>query len=91
LALSVKESYYNYQEAVIQVKNSLEKVRFHEEAVKVARVQSELNEALQSQLLESLIQLVDEKSVYIKALSDYNLAIIKLNNAIGIRDYFKID
>ena len=90
-ALSVKESYYNYQEAVIQVKNSLEKVRFHEEAVKVARVQSELNEALQSQLLESLIQLVDEKSVYIKALSDYNLAIIKLNNAIGIRDYFKID
>ena len=90
-ALAVKESYYNYQEAVIQVKNSLEKVRFHEEAVKVARVQSELNEALQSQLLESLIQLVDEKSVYIKALSDYNLAIIKLNNAIGVRDYFKVD
>jgi outer membrane protein TolC len=90
-ALSIKESYYNYQEAVIQVRNSLEKVRFHEEAVKVARSQAELNEALQSQLLESLIQLVDEKSVYIKALSDYNLAIIKLNNAIGIRDYFKID
>ena len=91
LALSVKESYYNYQESVLQVKNALEKVRFHEEALKVARVQSELNEALQSQLLESLIQLVDEKSVYIKALSDYNLAIIKLNNAIGIRGYFKID
>ena len=90
-ALSVKEAYYNYQEAVIQVKNSLEKVSFHEETVKVAKMQSELNEALQSQLLESLIQLVDEKSVYIKALSDYNLAIIKLNNAIGIRDYFKVD
>jgi len=90
-ALSVKEAYYNYQEAVIQVKNSLEKVSFYEETVKVAKVQSELNEALQSQLLESLIQLVDEKSVYIKALSDYNLAIIKLNNAVGIRDYFKVD
>ena len=91
LALSIKEAYYNYQEAVIQVKNSLEKVRFYEEAAKVARVQSELNEALQSQLLEYIIQLADEKSVYIKALSDYNLAIIKLNNAIGIKDYFKVD
>jgi outer membrane protein TolC len=90
-ALSVKEAYYNYQESVIQVKNSLEKVYFHEEAVKAAKAQSELNEALQSQLLESLIQLVDEKSVYIKALSDYNLAIIKINNAIGVRDYFKVD
>jgi outer membrane protein TolC len=90
-ALAVKESYYNYQESIIQVKNSLEKVRFYEEAVKVAKAQAGLNEALQSQLLESLIQLVDEKSVYIKALSDYNLAIIKLNNAIGIRDYFKVD
>jgi outer membrane protein TolC len=90
-ALSVKEAYYNYQESVLQVKNSLEKVRFHEEATKVARIQSGLNEALQSQLLESIIQLADEKSVYIKALSDYNLAIIKLNNAIGIKDYFRID
>jgi outer membrane protein TolC len=90
-ALSVKEAYYNYQESVIQVKNSLEKARFHEEAVKVARAQSELNEALQSQLLESVIQLADEKSVYIKALSDYNLAVIKLNNAIGIKDYFRVD
>jgi outer membrane protein TolC len=90
-AMAVKESYYNYQESVIQVKNSLEKVRFHEEAVKVARAQAGLNEALQSQLLESVIQLTDEKSVYIKALSDYNLAIIKINNAIGIKDYFRID
>jgi outer membrane protein TolC len=90
-ALTVKEAYYNYQEAVIQVRNSLEKVKFHEEGVKVARIQAELNESLQSQLLESIIQLADEKSVYIKALSDYNLAIIKLNNAIGIKDYFKVD
>jgi outer membrane protein TolC len=90
-ALAIKEAYYNYQEAVLQVKNSLEKVRFHEEGVKVARMQAELNEALQSQLLESTIQLTDEKSVYVKALSDYNLAIIKLNNAIGVKDYFRID
>jgi outer membrane protein TolC len=90
-ALSVKEAYYNYQESVIQVKNSLEKVRFHAEAVKTARVQAELNEALQSQLLESIIQLADEISVYVKALSDYNLAIIKINNAIGVSNYFKVD
>ncbi|MDD5504417.1 MAG: TolC family protein [Candidatus Omnitrophica bacterium] len=90
-ALSVKEAYYSYQEAVLQVKNALEKVNFHEEAVKAARAQAELNEAMQSQLLDSLIQLADEKSVYIKAVSDYNLAVVKLNNAIGISDYFKAE
>jgi outer membrane protein TolC len=90
-SLAIKEAYFNYEESVIQVRNTIEKVRFHEETVKVAKAQSELNEALQSQLLESMIQLSDEKSVYIKALSDYNLAILKLNNAIGIRDYFKVD
>lgn len=91
LALEIKEAYYNYQESILQVKNALEKVRFHTEAVKVARAQAGLNEALQSQLLESVIQLADEKSVYIKALSDYSLAIVKINKVIGIKDYFNVN
>jgi outer membrane protein TolC len=89
-ALEIKEAYYNYQESILQVKNALEKVRFHKEATKVAIAQASLNEALQSQLLEAMIQLVDEKSVYIKALSDYSLAIVKINKVIGIKDYFNI-
>jgi len=91
LALEIKEAYYNYQESILQVKNALEKVRFHAEAVKVARAQASLNEALQSQLLESIIQLADEKSVYIKALSDYSLALVKINKVIGIKDYFNVN
>ena len=91
IALEVKEAYYGYHESVIQVKNALEKTRFQEEAVKVARSQAGLNEALQSQLLEAIVKLVDEKSVYVKALSDYNLSLVKLNKAIGIADYFSID
>ena len=90
-ALEIKEAYYSYQESILQVKNALEKVRFHEEATKVARAQAGLNEALQSQLLESTIQLADEKYVYIKALSDYSLALIKINKVIGIKDYFNAD
>lgn len=88
--LEVKEAYYNFQEAVIQVKNALEKVRFEQEAVKTAKLQSQLNEALQSQLLEAEIKLADERSVYIKALSDYNFSIAKLNKAIGIEGYFSL-
>ena len=90
-ALEIKEAYYNYQESILQVKNALEKVRFHEEATKVARAQASLNEALQSQVLEAMIQLADEKSVYIKALSDYSLAIIKINKVIGVKDYFNVN
>ena len=89
--LDVKEAYYNYQEAILQVKNAIEKVRFQEEAVKVAKAQAQLNEALQSQQIEALVKLTDEKSVYVKALSDYNLSIAKLNKAIGIKEYFRID
>lgn len=91
MVLEVKEAYYNYQESVLQVKNSLEKVRFQEEAIKVARAQAGLNEALQSQLLEVLTKLADEKALYVKALSDYNQALAKLNKAIGIKDYFRVD
>jgi len=90
-ALEVKEGYYNYQESILQVKNSLEKVRFQEEALKVASAQAGLNEALQSQMIEAMIKLSDEKALYIKALSDYNLSLVKLNKAIGIKDYFRID
>ncbi|UCH12134.1 MAG: TolC family protein [Candidatus Omnitrophota bacterium] len=88
--LEVKEAYYNYQEAIIQVKNSLEKVRFQKEAAKTAKAQAELNEALQSQVLEAEIKLADERSLYIKALSDYNFSLAKLNKAIGIQDYFSM-
>ncbi len=88
--LEVKEAYYNYQEAIIQVKNSLEKVRFQKEVVKTAKAQAELNEALQSQLLETEIKLADERSLYIKALSDYNFSLAKLNKAIGIQNYFQM-
>ncbi len=87
----MKESYHNYQKAIIQVKNALEKIRFQKEAVKTTRVQSQLNEALQSQLLEAEIKLADERSLYIKALSDYNFSIVRLNKAIGIEGYFNLD
>lgn len=90
-ALEVKEAYYSYQQSIIQVKNALEKTQFQEEVVKVAKAQTELNEALQSQLLEAIIKLADEKSVYVKALSDYNLSLAKLNKAVGIRDYFMVE
>ncbi len=89
--LEVKEAYYNYQEAVIQVKNALEKVRYQKEAVKTAALQAKLNEALQSQQLEAEIKLADERSVYIKALSDYNFSLARLNKAIGVEDYFTLE
>jgi outer membrane protein TolC len=91
VALEVKEAYYSYQETIIQVRNSLEKVKFQEEALKVAKAQAELNESLQSQVLEAMIKLADEKAVYTKALSDYNLSLAKLNKAIGIKSYFNIN
>lgn len=91
IALEAKEAYYNYQESIIQVKNSLEKVKFQEEAVKVARMQAELNEALQSQFLETLVKYSDERSIYVKALSDYNLSLAKLNKAVGIPGYYSLD
>ncbi|MFH0732179.1 MAG: TolC family protein [Candidatus Omnitrophota bacterium] len=89
--MDVKEAYYNCQEAIIQVKNALEKVRYQKEALKTARMQAQLNEALQSQVIEAEIKLADERSQHIKALSDYSFSLVKLNKAVGIKDYFNME
>ena len=37
------------------------------------------------------IKLADERSLYIKGLSDYNFSLVKLNKAVGVKDYFSIE
>ena len=84
----VREAYNNYQKAVMQIKNTSEKIAFREEEVKVLQAQAEINEALSSQVLEAMVKLSDEKALYHQAIASYKTALANLNKAIGIIGYF---
>ena len=86
-----REAYFGYQEAVIQVRNSLEKVKFRMEALKFSESELELNQSEISQVLEARINLTDEQHQYLEALSNYHISLAKLNKVIGVTNYFKTE
>jgi outer membrane protein TolC len=91
VSVETQEAFYGYQEAVIQVRNTVEKVSFQEEAVKITESDASLNTSLTSDVLEAKIKLADERSLYVQALANYSLSIAKLNKAIGVADHFRVD
>ena len=87
--LEVREAYNNYEKAVMQIQNTLDKIKFRQEELKVLRSQAELNEAQLSQVLEAMVKLNDEKALYNQAIASYKTALANLNKAIGIIGYFQ--
>jgi len=86
--LEVREAYNNYDKAVMQINNALDKIEFRKEELKVLQAQSEINEALLSQVLEAMVKLNDEKALYHQAIASYKTAVANLNKAVGLIDYF---
>ncbi len=86
--LEVREAFNNYEKAVIQIKNTLDKIEFRSEEVKVLQSQAELNEALLSQVLEAEVKLNDERALHHQAIASYKTALANLNKAIGLIGYF---
>jgi hypothetical protein len=56
------------------------------ETVKVKR---SMDEAQDSNVIDSLIKLAQERFGYIQALTDYYIALASINKAVGVEDYLK--
>lgn len=84
----VRETYNNYEKAVLQIQNTQEKIRFRQEELKVLQSQADLNEATLSQVLDAMVKLNDEKALYHQAIASYKTALANLNKAIGLMGYF---
>jgi len=85
----VQEAYLSFNKARLQLEYARQKIVFRQEQVKILKAQASLNEALPSQVLESIIKLTEEKVGESQALSNYHVALAKLNKAIGLPRHYE--
>jgi outer membrane protein TolC len=88
IAMEVKEGCFNYAKAMIQLDTATNKVKYQEGDLEVVKLKRSMEEAQDSNVIESMIKLAQEKFGYLQALSDCRIALAGLNKAVGIEDYF---
>lgn len=86
----VKQAYFEYQKARIQVESTLQRVEYRERLVRLAEHRLGQNEIQISEYLQAEIDLLREKTELHKALKDYFTAKAQLNRAVGIREFLPI-
>lgn len=80
----VQEAVISVTKARTQLEYAKQKITFREEQVKILQAQASLNEVLPSQVLEAIIKLTDERVASVQALTNLQVALAKLNKAIGL-------
>ncbi|MEW6515782.1 MAG: TolC family protein [candidate division FCPU426 bacterium] len=80
----VEENYFNYQKAMTMVTASLSMIKFREKDLEINRAKQMMNEIPLSQVLQSELQLGEERVNYVQALSDYYTSISGLFKAMGL-------
>ncbi|MDD5449317.1 MAG: TolC family protein [Candidatus Omnitrophica bacterium] len=88
-ASEVREAYFGYQESVIKVKNSIANRELYQKEIAVTKEKRNMNEARTEDVVEAKVKLASEEVNYNSAIVENVTAIAKLNNAIGIKNYFK--
>lgn len=91
ITLEVKEGCFNYEKALIQLETSSNKLKYQEKDLELTRLKRGMDEALDSNVIESMIKFAQERFGYIQALTDCRIAIAAVNKAIGVADYFKAE
>jgi len=87
----VKEAYFNYNKALIQVESNYKRMNYRERLSELAKHRLGTNEIQVSEYLQSEIDYSEERSQVHKALSDFYTSKANLNRAIGVRDYLQIE
>lgn len=89
--LDVKQAYFDYQKAKIQVQSSVQRVNYRRRLGTLAQFRLEKNEIQISEFLQAEIDLLQELGTLHQALADYFKAKARMNRAIGIPGYFPIE
>lgn len=90
-ALEVREGCYGYEKALIQLDWARAKIEYQYTDLEIKKMKRGLDEALDSDVVESMIKLAQEKFVYAQAVADCYISIASINKAIGVEDYFNSD
>ncbi|OGW84655.1 MAG: hypothetical protein A2987_02680 [Omnitrophica bacterium RIFCSPLOWO2_01_FULL_45_10] len=89
IALEIKESCFNYEKALVQWETASNKVKYQEKDLELVRLKRGFDEAQDSNVIDSMIRLAQEKFGYVQAIADCHIAVATLNKAIGVEDYFR--
>jgi outer membrane protein TolC len=84
----VKEAYYSYQKAVIQVNSTVKRLEYRKRVRDYAEYRMGKKEIELSEYMTAESELVSGKGELHKALKEYFSAKAALNHAVGIQDFF---
>ncbi len=88
VTLEVKEACFNYEKALLQLDTAINKVKYQEGDLELTKFRRQLDEAQDSNVIESMIKLAQEKFGQVQAISDCHIAIASISKAVGIPEYF---
>jgi len=89
VTLEAKEGCFSYEKALVQLETATNKVKYQSQDLEVNRLRRGLDEVQDSNVVESMIKLAQEKFGYVQALTDCHISVATINKAIGVEDYFK--
>ncbi|MFA7255352.1 MAG: TolC family protein [Candidatus Omnitrophota bacterium] len=87
----VKQAYYDYQKAMIQVNSTVKRLEYRKRLREFAEYRLSKKEIELSEYLQAESDLVREKAELHKALKDYFTARASLNHAVGIQDFLSME
>ncbi len=87
----VKEAYFNFNKALIQVQSAYTRMGYRSRLAKLAKHRLDQNEIQISEYIQAEMDYTQERSLIYKALSEFFLSKAKLNRAIGIKDYLPVE
>ena len=88
---SVKEAYYDFQKASIQLKSGIQRLNYRERLLRFSKHRMEKNEIEISEYLQAAQEFSNQKVEVHKTLSEYYAAKAKLNRAVGQRDFLAVE
>ncbi|MBI1884213.1 MAG: TolC family protein [Chlamydiae bacterium] len=90
IIFEVKKNYYEYIKAAQQLENNSDKLKVAQKEMRVSEARFELNEVLDSELLDSRDKYSRAQSDYGQSLTGYYTAVANLNKTVGLTDYFDL-
>lgn len=91
VTLEVKEACFNYEKALLQLETAANKMKYQEGDLELVKFKRQMDEVADSNVVDSMIKLAQEKFGYVQAISDCKIAIASISKAVGVPDYFKND
>jgi len=91
ITLEAMESCFSYEKSLLQLETAANKVKYQESDLELAKLKRGMDEAQDSNVIDSMIKVAQEKFGYVQALTDCHIALATINKAIGVKNYFKPD